>query len=163
LSFWKTISSLPCGCALAVSAGSIRDPRQKIGLASLTAGMLDQGTSDRSESQIADAVDSLGATLGASAESDYLVVSANGLSAYKDTLFDLMADVTLRPVFPAGRTRPAPHPNAERHPGRARRTGRARHGRSRPQRLRRASVRKLFPGHTGNASSDHPRRSGPLP
>lgn len=85
---------------LAVPAGSVRDPKDKVGLANLTAGLLDQGTTTRSESQIADTVDSLGATLGAGAESDYLTVSANGLSAYKDTLFDLLADVALRPAFP---------------------------------------------------------------
>src|SRR5690348_13588435 len=50
---------------LAISAGTIRDPRGKIGLAQMTASLLDKGTPTRSESQIADTVDGLGASLGA--------------------------------------------------------------------------------------------------
>lgn len=85
---------------LAVAAGSIRDPKDRVGLAQMTAGMLDKGTPTRSESQIADTIDGLGATLGASADADYITVSANGLSAYTDTLFDLLSDITLHPTFP---------------------------------------------------------------
>lgn len=83
-----------------MSAGAVRDPQNKVGLAAMTAGLLDQGTTTRTESQIADTIDNLGATLSASADDDYLLVAANGLSAHKDTLFDLLADVTLRPTFP---------------------------------------------------------------
>ncbi len=85
---------------LAVPAGTIRDPKDKVGLAAMTAGLLDKGTTTRTETQIADIVDGLGATLDATAEEDYLIVSANGLSAYADTLLELMADITLRPTFP---------------------------------------------------------------
>lgn len=85
---------------LALPAGSIRDPQEKVGLAAMTAGMLDKGTATRSESEIADTVDGLGASLGASAGDDYLTVSASGLSAQTDTLLTLLADIALRPVFP---------------------------------------------------------------
>ena len=85
---------------LALPAGSIRDPHDKIGLAQMTAGLLDKGTTTQTESQIADTVDGLGASVGAGAGDDDLTVSANGLSAYTNTLFALMADITLHPVFP---------------------------------------------------------------
>lgn len=85
---------------LAVPAGSIRDPKEKVGLAVMTASLLDKGTPTRSESQIADLTDGLGASLGASAEDDYMMVSASGLSSYTDILFDLLADITLHPTFP---------------------------------------------------------------
>jgi zinc protease len=85
---------------LALPAGSIRDPKDKIGLATMVAAQLDQQTTTRSESQIADLIDGLGASLGASANDDYLNISANGLSLYADTLFDLLADITLNPTFP---------------------------------------------------------------
>jgi zinc protease len=85
---------------LAIGAGSIRDPKDKTGLAHMTAEMLDKGTTSRSEAQIADKIDGLGATLGASATEDYLTVSSSGLSAYSDDLFDLLADITLHPTFP---------------------------------------------------------------
>ncbi len=85
---------------LALPAGSVRDPHDKAGLASVTAQMLVKGTNGRSESQIADLIDGLGASLDASAGEDFFSISANGLSAYGDTLFGLLADVTLRPTFP---------------------------------------------------------------
>lgn len=86
---------------LAVPAGTVRDPQDKIGLAEMTASLLDKGTSARSETQIADQTDRIGATLSATAGDDYLTVAANGLSANADTLFDLLADVALHPAFPA--------------------------------------------------------------
>jgi zinc protease len=85
---------------LAIGAGSARDPRDRVGLAQMTAGMLDKGTTSRTETQIADTIDGLGASLGAGADPDYLTVSASGLSVYTDNLFDLMSDITLHPIFP---------------------------------------------------------------
>ena len=85
---------------LALPAGSIRDPRNRVGLAEMVASLLTKGTTTRTESQIADTVDGLGASVGAGADSDYLTISASGLSSYRDTLFELLADVTLRPTFP---------------------------------------------------------------
>ena len=85
---------------LALPAGSIRDPRNRVGLAEMTAALLTKGTTTRTEAQIADTVDGLGASLDAGADSDYMTISAAGLSSYRDTLFDLLADITLRPTFP---------------------------------------------------------------
>ncbi len=85
---------------LALPAGSIRDPRNRVGLADMTASLLTKGTTTRTEAQIADTVDGLGASVGAAADADYLTIAASGLSSYRDTLFDLLADVTLRPTFP---------------------------------------------------------------
>ena len=86
---------------LALPAGSIRDPQNKVGLATMTAGLLNKGTTTRTQEQIAATVDRLGATLGASADDDYLVITSNGLTPYAPTLLDLMADITLRPAFDA--------------------------------------------------------------
>ena len=85
---------------LAIGAGSWRDPSDRVGLAHMVAGMLDKGTTTRTETQIADTIDGLGANLGAGADQDFLTVAASGLSNYTDSLFDLMADVTLHPTFP---------------------------------------------------------------
>lgn len=85
---------------LAIPAGSIRDPKDKVGLAAMTARLLNKGTTTRNETQIADTVDGLGASLGADTSDDYLTVSASGLSPYMDTLFGLLADITLHPTFP---------------------------------------------------------------
>jgi zinc protease len=85
---------------LSLPAGSIRDPQDRVGLAAMTASLLNEGAGSRTADQIADLVDGIGANLGASAGDDTLTVSARGLSAYSDTLFSLLADITLRPTFP---------------------------------------------------------------
>ena len=85
---------------LSIAAGTIRDPKNKVGVAEMTASLLDNGTTTRSEDQIADAVDTLGANLSASAGDDYLSVGASGLSSQADALVELMADITLHPTFP---------------------------------------------------------------
>jgi zinc protease len=85
---------------LAVPAGSIRDPQDRVGLAEMTASLLNKGAGSRSATQIADLVDGIGADLGAGAGDDFLSISASGLSGYADTLFDLLSDLTLRPTFP---------------------------------------------------------------
>jgi predicted Zn-dependent peptidase len=85
---------------LAIPAGSTRDTSGKVGLASMTANLITQGTTTRSATQIAETVDGLGASLNAGVGADFLSVSASGLSAYGDTLFTLLADVTLNPTFP---------------------------------------------------------------
>src|SRR5205823_1527004 len=71
---------------LVVGGGSLQDPNNRVGLAQLTAQLLDKGTTTRTEAQIADTVDGLGATLTASADLDYLTLSASSLSTHTDTL-----------------------------------------------------------------------------
>ena len=85
---------------LAIPAGSVRDTSSKVGLASMTANLITQGTTTRSATQIAETIDGLGATLNSNVGADFLSVSASGLSAYGNVLFDLVADVTLNPTFP---------------------------------------------------------------
>lgn len=84
---------------LAMPAGAIRDLRDKAGLSSMTAGLLDQGTATRTQEQIAAAVDSFGASLDASSDSDFLSVSASCLTPHLPAIFELLADITLHPAF----------------------------------------------------------------
>ena len=84
---------------LAVPGGSVRDGG-KAGLASMTAALLKQGTKTRTSEQISRTLDTLGASVGASTDADYLTVSASGLSSQSQTLFALVADVTVNPTFP---------------------------------------------------------------
>ena len=57
-------------------AGAVADPAGREGLASMTAGMLDEGAGGKDALALADAVDFLGATLGASASWDASTVSS---------------------------------------------------------------------------------------
>jgi zinc protease len=84
-------------------AGPIFDPADKPGLANLTAQMLREGTKTRNSRQIAEDVDKLGATLGATSGfgSTAATIGASGLSDNFDQWFGLMADVLMNPSFPA--------------------------------------------------------------
>jgi zinc protease len=86
---------------LAFRTGSANDPADLPGLSSLMADLLNEGTETRTSKQIADEVARLGATLNAGVNSDYTTVAASALSVYGDQILDLLADVALRPSFPA--------------------------------------------------------------
>jgi predicted Zn-dependent peptidase len=83
-------------------AGSVFEPSSMVGLANVTARMLREGTKSRTSVQIAEEVDRLGATLGASGSfgSSQVVLSASGLSDNFDSWFALAVDVLLHPSFP---------------------------------------------------------------
>jgi zinc protease len=84
-------------------AGPIYEPAGQPGLAGATARLLSEGTKTRTSKQIAEQIDSLGASLSASAGfgSGSTIVSASGLSDTFDDWFGLTADVLLHPSFPA--------------------------------------------------------------
>jgi zinc protease len=85
---------------LVVKAGAGSDPRDKYGLANLTAEMLDEGAGTRDALQIADAVDFLGANLSTSSSSDASYVELQVPVARLSNALAIMAEVALRPTFP---------------------------------------------------------------
>ncbi len=89
------------GAAVVLKTGSDANPLDKPGLANFVAAMLDEGTATRSAPQIADQVAQLGAVLTTSSAMDATSVSGRSLTKNFGALLDLMADVTLRPSFPA--------------------------------------------------------------
>ncbi len=85
---------------LVVLTGTADDPAGKFGVASMTMAMLEQGAGSRSALEIADAVDLLGADLGATSGIDASTVRLHvPVARLKDAL-PIMADVALRPTFP---------------------------------------------------------------
>lgn len=86
---------------LALRSGDAHDPRELPGLVDMLTGLLTEGTQSRTSREIADEVARLGATLQAGASSDYTTVAASSLTTFSDEILELMADVALRPVFPA--------------------------------------------------------------
>src|SRR5713226_5369634 len=76
------------------SAGTVRDPREKPGVASMAASMLTQGTATRSAQQIAEAIDFVGGSLSADASSDATSVKKDFALA-----FELLSDIVLHPAF----------------------------------------------------------------
>ncbi|MFN2415845.1 MAG: M16 family metallopeptidase [Pyrinomonadaceae bacterium] len=85
---------------LAVRAGDASDPADLPGLTDVMTDMLVEGTETHTSRQIAEEVARHGASVSAGASSDYLTVAASSLSGYADRVLELLADVTLRPVFP---------------------------------------------------------------
>src|SRR5271155_767767 len=86
-----------------IRPGQLADPADLPGVASFTAGMLREGTAKRTSAQIANEVESLGATLDATSRfgASYTVVNASGLISDTPKILDLMSDVVLHPAFAA--------------------------------------------------------------
>lgn len=81
--------------------GSSLDRAGRFGLASLVAAMLDEGAGTRSALELADAVEYLGADLSTSSSFDYSAVRLSTPVKNLGPALDLLADVVLRPTFPA--------------------------------------------------------------
>ncbi|HEY0972635.1 MAG TPA: pitrilysin family protein, partial [Gemmatimonadales bacterium] len=85
---------------LAVRAGAEADPAGRVGLATLTAAMLDEGAGGRDALAIADQVAYLGARLSTGSGFDASMISLHAPVARLDSALALFADVALRPTFP---------------------------------------------------------------
>ncbi len=86
---------------LLVKSGAAADPPQRLGLAAMTAGMLDEGAGGRDALALADALDFLGADLTTSSSWDDTIVRLHVPVARLGEALPLLADVALRPDFPA--------------------------------------------------------------
>ena len=86
---------------LVLKTGSDANPLDKPGLANFVAAMLDEGTTTRSAPQIADELAQLGASLNTNSSMDATTLSARSLSKNFAATLDILADVALRPSFPA--------------------------------------------------------------
>ena len=84
-----------------VRAGSGADPAGQFGVASMTANMLDEGAAGKSALDLADAIEFLGAQLGTSSSFDYSAVRLSTPASRLADALPLLADVALRPSFPA--------------------------------------------------------------
>ena len=84
------------------ASGSAADPIGKYGVGSLTAAMLDEGAGTRSSLELADALEFLGANLSTTSSFDYSAVRMSVPVSKLGDALPLMADVALRPTFPAG-------------------------------------------------------------
>lgn len=84
---------------LLVLSGNEVDPAGKGGLASMTAGLLTQGTRHRSATEIANAAEALGGALESDAGWDRSVVSMTVTTPKIDEALALVAEVATEPVF----------------------------------------------------------------
>ncbi len=85
---------------LAFERGDINDPEGMTGLTSAMTSMLTEGTENYTSLQLAEKIERLGSSIGASASDDFTIVSASALSLYSSEILQLLAEVVLRPTFP---------------------------------------------------------------
>lgn len=85
---------------LAFFSGDRDDYPSKIGLTTAMTNLLTEGTYTYTSAQLAEKIERLGASIGASSSDDFTRVSGAALSLYSDELFDLLSEVLLRPTFP---------------------------------------------------------------
>ncbi|HWP43296.1 MAG TPA: insulinase family protein, partial [Blastocatellia bacterium] len=87
---------------MVIRSGGLADPKDHRGLASMTASLLREGAGKRTSREIAEQIDSLGASLSAGSGFSTItsVVSASGLVENFDTVLDIFADVVRHPTFP---------------------------------------------------------------
>lgn len=79
--------------------GSMQEAASLAGLNSLTAYLLEQGTTKRSAMQIADEFGQLGTSLDVTPGYDITTVYSDSLSTQADALLEVFTDVTLNPAF----------------------------------------------------------------
>ena len=84
---------------LILGGGSAADPAGRGGLAQMTAGLAREGAGGRTSPQIAAALESLGASLGAGAGSDSVTVALSAPVASAEAAGAIFADVVMRPAF----------------------------------------------------------------
>src|SRR5713226_7902843 len=78
------------------AAGAVHDPAGTRGVAEMTANLLTQGTEKHTAQQIAEAIDFVGGSLGASADSDATYVTVTVVKKDFELAMDLLSDVPLR-------------------------------------------------------------------
>ncbi len=87
---------------MVILSGGLNDPADYHGLASFTGSLLREGTAKRTSKDIAEQVDTIGASLttGSGLSTLTSVVTASGLVESMDQTFDIFADVVRNPSFP---------------------------------------------------------------
>jgi zinc protease len=86
---------------LLVRAGSASDPKDKLGLARLTASLLDQGTTTKSAQEMNDAIDFIGGAMGASAGTDLTFAHMVVMKDSFETGMRMLSDMARHPAFAA--------------------------------------------------------------
>lgn len=82
-----------------VGSGSINDPKSKSGLAHLTASLLDEGSVKHTSSEMAEILESMGASLSILPGYDFTQVAIKGLSYTRSALLDSFLEILLTPKF----------------------------------------------------------------
>ena len=94
---WKTLPVV--SARLIIPGGTGDDPEGKSGLAALTATMIEQGTRAKTATELAEAIDALGATIGFSINSDHTALNIQTLARNLDPTLKLVGEILSSPRF----------------------------------------------------------------
>jgi zinc protease len=88
---------------LVINSGGFSDPADMRGMASMTAGLMREGTAKHNSREISEALDTIGASFAAnSGVSSFTTdVTASGLTENLDQILDLYSEILLTPKYPA--------------------------------------------------------------
>lgn len=86
---------------LIIQSGSDHDPVSQPGLASMTAEVLDEGTTTRTSLEIAEELEFIGASMNVSSSVDGTFIRLNTLTKHLDKALVVFADVVMNANFPA--------------------------------------------------------------
>ncbi|HVS16288.1 MAG TPA: pitrilysin family protein [Thermoanaerobaculia bacterium] len=87
------------GLRLVSSAGADHDPEEMPGLAGFVGAMLEEGTARRGSTELAQAVEDVGAQLASRAEWNSTGISFGALARHLDLGVELLAEIALQPAF----------------------------------------------------------------
>ena len=85
--------------SLSIPAGRLHESMDRLGLASLTAEMLSEGTQRRTGVELTDAFDAIGATFGVGSDDDEITLSVSALEKHMPAAVALLEEVLLEPRF----------------------------------------------------------------
>ncbi len=94
---WHTLPIV--SMRLLVQAGTADDPAGKSGLAALTGRLLEQGTEEKSATELAEALDTLGASLVVTTGPDHTAYNMSVLAHQLDPSLNLLSETLRRPRF----------------------------------------------------------------
>jgi predicted Zn-dependent peptidase len=86
---------------LVIKAGSVNETAEKLGLAGMTANMMDEGAAGKTSLELSDEIDFLGADIGAFGGLHNSAVTLRSTVSKFDAALKLFSDILLRPDFPA--------------------------------------------------------------
>ena len=84
---------------LVVQAGSDHDPLSQSGIASMTADLIDEGTTTKNALQISEAIESIGASFSTSSNLDGSFLTLSTLKKHLDQALAIYSDVIINPIF----------------------------------------------------------------
>ena len=87
------------GVQAAIRGGAVADPKDRAGLSSLLAGLLQKGAGKRDAAEFAETVAAVGGTLSAAAGLESITVSAEFLAQDADLMIELLVDMLRSPAL----------------------------------------------------------------